>query len=236
MPVTTSRRRFLGWIGAAPFLSVKATAGPEEAPAGPFQLPPLLYDAAALEPHIDAATMRLHHDRHHAAYVENLNRAVAAHPELRDRELEDLLRNLDGLPEPARAAVRNNGGGHYNHTMFWRIMGPQAGGAPNGAVASALNRSFGSFDRFRELFNQAGERHFGSGWVWLARTPDGMLQIRTTVNQDNPLMRGGATPILGNDLWEHAYYLKYQNRRADYLGAWWNVVNWEEVNRRFQSA
>lgn len=234
--MTTSRRRFLHLLAAPAVLTLAGRAAAQEpAPTGPFTLPPLPYDYAALEPHIDAQTMRLHHDRHHQAYVDNLNRAVARQPELRDRRLEEMLRDLDRLPETVRNDVRNNGGGHYNHTMFWQIMGPNAGGQPRGAFGEAITRGFGSFDRFQELFNQAGQRHFGSGWVWLVRTDGGALQIRTTINQDNPLMRGGY-PILGNDLWEHAYYLRYQNRRPEYLKAWWNVVNWDEVNRRFQSA
>lgn len=199
------------------------------------ELPPLPYDYAALEPHIDAQTMTLHHDKHHNTYVTNLNTAIEKHPELGSKSPEDLIRDLSGVPEDIRTAVRNNGGGHVNHTMFWAIMGPNGGGEPTGPIADAINQTFGSFDAFKEQFNAAGAARFGSGWVWLVRDSSGALSITSTANQDNPLS-DGQFPILGNDVWEHAYYLKYQNRRPEYLGAWWNVVNWDEVNNRLQQA
>ncbi len=195
------------------------------------QLPPLPYDAAALEPHIDAQTMQIHHGKHHAAYVNNLNAAIEKHANLAAKSAEDLIRNLSAVPEDARTAVRNNGGGHVNHTMFWQIMGPGKGGAPTGAIADAL-AAFGGFDAFKEQMNKAGAGRFGSGWVWLVDA-GGKLAIESTANQDNPLM-DGKRPIFGIDVWEHAYYLKYQNRRPDYLAAWWNVVNWDEVNKRLK--
>ncbi|MBV9790615.1 MAG: superoxide dismutase [Chloroflexi bacterium] len=199
------------------------------------ELPPLPYDYAALEPHIDAQTMQIHHDKHHAAYVNNLNAALEKYPELNSKSPEDLVRDLNSVPEDIRTAVRNNGGGHVNHTMFWQSMGPNGGGEPTGALAQAISDSFGSFEDFKKQFNDAGTKRFGSGWVWLVRGGDGKLTITSTANQDNPISEG-QTPILGNDVWEHAYYLKYQNRRPDYLAAWWNVVNWEEVSRRFEDA
>jgi superoxide dismutase, Fe-Mn family len=195
------------------------------------QLPPLPYDFAALEPHIDAQTMQIHHGKHHQAYVNNLNAALEKHPELQAKSAEDLIRDLASLPESIRTAVRNNGGGHVNHTMFWKLMGPKAGGTPSGPVANAINASFGSFDAFKEQFAKAGMGRFGSGWAWLIDA-NGKLAIESTANQDSPIMEG-KKPILGVDVWEHAYYLKYQNRRADYLGAWWNVVNWTEVGILF---
>jgi Fe-Mn family superoxide dismutase len=199
----------------------------------PHEVPPLPYDYNALEPTIDEQTMRLHHDKHHAAYVTNLNKALEQHPDLGDKSAEDLIRDLNGVPEGIRTAVRNNGGGHVNHTMFWQIMKPGGGGEPTGAIANAINEAFGSFENFKTQFNDAGAKRFGSGWVWLVRGSDGKLQITSTANQDNPLSEG-QTPILGNDVWEHAYYLNYQNRRPEYLSAWWNVVNWDEVNKRFE--
>lgn len=202
---------------------------------GPFSLPPLPYAYNALQPHIDAQTMRFHHDKHHATYVKNLNAAIANYPDLKNRSAEQLLRNINSVPADIRTTVRNNGGGHVNHTMFWNIMKPNGGGQPTGAIASAIQQNFGSFEEFKKQFNQAGEKRFGSGWAWLVRTPGGNLQVISTPNQDSPLMEGNY-PIMGNDVWEHAYYLKYQNRRADYLNAWWNVVNWDEINKRFQQA
>jgi Fe-Mn family superoxide dismutase len=191
-------------------------------------LPPLPYDKTALEPHIDATTMEIHHDRHHNAYVTNLNNAIAGNAELEAKSIEDLISNLDSVPESIRAAVRNNGGGHYNHTLFWNILGPNAGGAPTGALAEAINSTFGSFDAFKEAFAKAATTRFGSGWAWLV-VKDGKLSISSSPNQDNPLIEGTGTPILGLDVWEHAYYLKYQNKRPDYINAWWNVVNWNAV-------
>jgi Fe-Mn family superoxide dismutase len=192
-------------------------------------LPPLPYDAAALEPHIDAQTMQIHHGKHHQAYVTNLNAALDKHPELQGKTVDELCSEINSVPEAIRTAVRNNGGGHWNHTKFWSWMAPNAGGAPTGNVADAINGSFGSFDAFKEQWAKAGAGRFGSGWVWLLRD-GGRLSITSTPNQDNPLM-DGKTAILGLDVWEHAYYLKYQNRRPDYIGAWWNVVNWAEVAR-----
>ncbi len=196
----------------------------------PFTLPQLPYAFDALEPHIDTTTMQIHHGKHHQAYVNNLNAAIEKAPELAGKSLDELLRGIDKVPEPVRAAVRNNGGGHWNHSMFWEIMSPK-GGEPAGAVADAIQDSFGGLDKFKEQWAAAGTGRFGSGWVWLLN--DGRkLSITSTPNQDNPLMEG-KTPILGLDVWEHAYYLRYQNRRPDYITAWWNVVNWDEVGRRF---
>ncbi len=200
-----------------------------------FQLPPLPYNYNALEPYIDAETMQFHHDKHHAAYVNNLNTAVDKYPQLKSRSVEELIRNLSSLPEDIRTTVRDNGGGHVNHTMFWEIMSPDGGGEPTGAIATAINSTFGSLDAFKQQFNDAGSKRFGSGWAWLVRTSDGKLQVTSTANQDSPLMEG-MYPILGNDVWEHAYYLKYRNNRAEYLKQWWNVVNWNEVNNRFEQA
>ena len=193
------------------------------------ELPKLPYDFAALEPHIDSQTMQIHHGKHHQTYVTNLNAALDKHPELHGKSLDDLVKSVNSVPDDIKAAVRNNGGGHWNHSLFWKLMAPKAGGAPSGAVADAINSSFGSFDKFKEQFQAAGLGRFGSGWAWLVDN-GGKLEITSTPNQDNPLMEGKKA-ILGVDVWEHAYYLKYQNRRADYLSAWWNVVNWGEVNR-----
>jgi Fe-Mn family superoxide dismutase len=198
-----------------------------------FEVPPLPYDYTALEPYIDEETMHLHHDKHHAAYVNNLNAALEKHPDLQGKSAEDLVRDLNSVPEDIRTAVRNNGGGHVNHTMFWEIMGPNGGGEPTGAIADAINQAFGSFETLKQQFNDAGAKRFGSGWAWLVRTSGGQLQVTSTANQDNPMSEGNY-PILGNDVWEHAYYLKYQNRRPEYLNAWWNVVNWDAVNKRFE--
>lgn len=199
------------------------------------QLPPLPYDYAALEPHIDARTMQLHHDKHHASYVDKLNAALEKYPELQHRSATWLLTNLDKVPEAVRTAVRNNGGGHINHTMYWRAMAPKGGGAPKGVLAEAINRDFGSFEKFKTQFDQAGEKLFGSGWVWLARAPHegGKLMVLTTPGHDNPITQGHF-PILVNDVWEHAYYLKHQNRRPEFLEGWWLVANWQEAARRFE--
>jgi superoxide dismutase, Fe-Mn family len=202
---------------------------------GAIQLPPLPYAYEALEPHIDAKTMQFHHDKHHAAYVKNLNAALDKHPELKSKTVEEILRQLDRVPEDIRKIVRNNGGGHVNHSMFWQIMKPQGGGEPTGAIASAIKENFGNFAAFKKQFNEAGAAQFGSGWVWLVRNKNGKLEVTTTANQDSPIS-SGKYPILGNDVWEHAYYLNYQNRRADYLEAWWNLVNWDEINQRFATA
>ncbi|MDR7521150.1 MAG: superoxide dismutase [Armatimonadota bacterium] len=201
----------------------------------PFELPPLPYAYNALEPHIDEQTMRIHHDKHHGTYVTNLNKALESAANLQGKTIEDLLMNLAAVPESIRTAVRNNGGGHYNHTMFWNIMGPGGGGAPGGDLAKDIAATFGSFDAFKEAVNNAGLGRFGSGWAWLVLDGNGKLTVTSTPNQDNPLM-DGQKPIMGVDVWEHAYYLKYQNRRADYLQAWWNTVNWKEVEARYARA
>jgi Fe-Mn family superoxide dismutase len=199
-----------------------------------YELPPLPYDYAALEPHIDEATMKLHHDKHHQAYVTNLNGAVEKHPDLGKKSPEELLKDLNAIPEDVRKVVQNNGGGHVNHTMFWQIMKPKGGGDPSGDIAAQIKADFGDFESFKKLFNETTAKQFGSGWGWLIFKA-GKLAIVTTANQDNPISQG-SYPILGNDVWEHAYYLKYQNRRPDYLAAWWNTVNWDEVNKRFAAA
>ena len=196
-----------------------------------FTLPPLPYDFAALEPNIDAKTMEIHHGKHHQTYVNNLNTAVEKAPELARKSLDDLMRNVGTLPEAVRTAVRNNGGGHWNHSMFWQIMAPKAGGEPGGKLGQAITTAFGDFAKFREQFSAAGVGRFGSGWAWLINN-GGKLSITSTPNQDNPLMEGQKA-IMGLDVWEHAYYLKYQNRRPDYINAWWNIVNWKEVEKRY---
>jgi Fe-Mn family superoxide dismutase len=204
-----------------------------------FELPPLPYDYAALEPHIDEQTMRIHHDKHHGTYVTNLNNAVQG-TEFEQMSPEELMANISRVPEEKRTAVRNNGGGHVNHSMFWEIMGPNGGGQPSGALSDGITSAFGSLDAMKEAVNKAGAGRFGSGWAWVILGADGTLSVTSTPNQDNPLMTGLAetagTPILGVDVWEHAYYLKYQNRRPDYLNAWWNVVNWDAVAQRFDRA
>ncbi len=200
-----------------------------------FELPPLPYPYEALEPYIDTETMHLHHDKHHAAYVNNLNTALQGQNQLASYSVEDLLRRISEVPDSIRTAVRNNGGGHANHTMFWQLMKANGGGAPTGELAGAIQQTFGSFDQFKAAFNDAGVKRFGSGWAWLVMNQNGQLQIISTANQDSPLM-DGQYPVMGNDVWEHAYYLKYKNMRADYLNAWWNVVNWDEVARRYQQA
>ncbi|MDB4871936.1 MAG: Superoxide dismutase [Gemmatimonadales bacterium] len=199
-----------------------------------FTLPPLPYDFAALEPHIDARTMEIHHGKHHQTYVNNLNAAIEKAPELAKKSLDDLMRNVSSLPEAVRTPIRNNGGGHWNHSMFWQIMAPKAGGEPGGKLGQAITSTFGDFAKFREQFSAAGVGRFGSGWAWLINT-GGKLSITSTPNQDNPLMEGQKA-IMGLDVWEHAYYLKYQNRRPDYIQAWWNVVNWKEIESRYASA
>ena len=198
-----------------------------------FEVPPLPYDYDALEPHIDEQTMRVHHDKHHQAYVDNANAALEGTP-LADQSIEQVLTNLETLPEDKQAAVRNNVGGHANHSLFWEIMGPDGGGAPNGALAEAIDSTFGSLDELKQLVNDTGVKRFGSGWTWLVHDGTG-LAVYSTPNQDSPLLTGDI-PILGIDVWEHAYYLKYQNRRPDYLGAWWNVVNWDAVAVGFDRA
>lgn len=199
------------------------------------ELPALPYPANALEPHIDEQTMNIHHDRHHNTYVTNLNAALESTPDLQNKSVEELISNLDAVPEGIRTAVRNNGGGHANHSLFWKVIGPGGGGAPTGAVASAIDSDLGGFDKFKEDFTKAATTRFGSGWAWLVVGKDGKLAVTSTPNQDNPLSEG-LTPILGLDVWEHAYYLKYQNKRPDYIAAFWNIVNWDEVNRLYEAA
>jgi superoxide dismutase, Fe-Mn family len=239
----TTRRNFLYLLGAGttgtllgtlPATSWAAATTTTATATDVFKLPPLNYAYNALEPHIDATTMKFHHDKHHAAYVKNLNAAVAKYPELKTKTVEQLLTNLSTLPKDVQTTVRNNGGGHYNHTMYWQIMGPKVGGVPTGAIATAIKNQFGTFDTFKSQFNEMGTKLFGSGWVWLV-TDRSKLKIITTSNQDSPISQG-LYPIMGNDVWEHAYYLKYQNRRPDYLSAWWNVINWTEVNSRFEKS
>jgi len=200
-----------------------------------FELPPLPYANDALEPHIDAKTMEIHHDKHHNTYVTNLNAAIEGNAELSGMSAEELIKNLDKVPEAKRKAVRNNGGGHVNHTMFWEIMGPN-GGSPSGAISDAINQAFGSLDAMKDAVNKAGAGQFGSGWAWVVAGADGKLSVTSTPNQDNPIMDGSGAPILGVDVWEHAYYLKYQNKRPDYLTAWWNTVNWAAVADRYAAA
>lgn len=195
---------------------------------------PLPYDYAALEPHIDAKTMEIHYSKHHTTYITNLNNALQKYPDLAGKSAEELIRDLKSVPEDIRTAVRNNGGGHVNHTMFWQIMKPNGGGEPSGAIADGIKSTFGNFADFQKQFNEAGTKQFGSGWVWLVKS-GGALKIVSTPNQDNP-MSDGSAPIFGNDVWEHAYYLKHQNKRADYLSVWWNVVNWDEINKRLAAA
>ena len=246
-PVLT-RRRLLTYAVAAPaVLAAARVLEPRPAQADhhiagesksnvakdiyPFKLPPLPYAFDALEPHIDKMTMEIHHGKHHQGYVDKLNAALKDKPELQAMTLEDLVRNVNLMPEDVQTAIRNNGGGHVNHSMFWSIMQPKGGGQPNGPLADAIMKKFGSFDAMTTAFNDAGGKRFGSGWVWLAVDKNG-LHIMDTPNQDSPLMVSHF-PVIGNDVWEHAYYLKYQNRRADYLKAWWNVVNWDEANKRY---
>jgi Fe-Mn family superoxide dismutase len=204
---------------------------PATAPGGPFTLPPLPYAYDALEPYIDAQTMHIHHDKHHAAYVANLNKAIAEFPDLGQKSVEDLLKDLNSIPEKIRTAVRNQGGGHYNHSLFWQMMKPGGGGEPTGDLATAIDTAFGSFSTFKDNFTKAALGQFGSGWAWLV-WDNAPLKIEPTPNQDTPLSAGG-TPLLGLDVWEHAYYLKYQNKRADYIAAWFNVVNWDFVAERY---
>ncbi|HVK07097.1 MAG TPA: superoxide dismutase [Armatimonadaceae bacterium] len=224
-------------LSALPRIGRSAAQDPAP-PAGPYTLPKLPYSTDALEPHIDKLTMETHHGKHHAAYVKNLNDAVAKAPALAKKSPDELIKMLDEVPEAIRTAVRNNAGGHVNHTMFWTLMKPNGGGAPKGELARAITRAFGSFEKFQEQFNDAGAKRFGSGWAWLVADSGGVLEVISTPNQDNPLMKeyGGKYPIMGNDVWEHAYYLKYQNRRADYLKAWWNTLDWAEIEKRFAAS
>ena len=205
----------------------------------PYELPPLPYPKDALEPHIDAQTMEIHHGKHHNAYVTNLNKAIAGKADLESKSIEQLISNMDAIPQDIRNVVRNNGGGHANHSLFWKLMGPKAGGTPTGKLAEEINSAFGSFDAFKEKFEAAGAGRFGSGWAWLIVNKAGKLEITSTANQDNPLMdvvKVKGAPILALDVWEHAYYLKYQNKRPDYISAFWNVENWDEVNKKYNEA
>lgn len=221
-------------------VAVCSTVGPalvaaDSVATGGQSLPPLPYPYDALEPHIDARTMEIHHGKHHAAYVTNLNKALAEAPELARKPIEQILQDLNSVPENVRTAVRNNGGGHYNHSLFWRMMKKGGGGEPKGNLAQAIDRKFGSFSGFKENFTEAATKVFGSGWAWLVMGSDGQLSVESSPNQDSPIMAGsGKTPLLGLDVWEHAYYLKHQNRRADYINAWFNVVNWEFVAERLK--
>src|SRR5690606_25913772 len=231
---TLNRRGFL--IGAAALSTyVVADRSWGQATQGPFELPDLPYPTNALEPHIDARTMELHHDRHHASYVNNLNEALRDHEQFAQRPLQEILANLDDVPEDIRTKVRNNGGGHANHSMFWEVMGPGGGGEPQGELQSAIERDLGGMERLQQDFNEAGSDVFGSGWAFVTVDDDGRLAIATRPNQDTPLMDGQRV-LFGNDVWEHAYYLKYQNRRGEYLKAWWNTVNWGAVGDRYNRA
>ena len=237
--MNVTRREALSTLGVGALALAAAgrgldAAAPDgiQAAAGPYTLAPLPYAYDALEPHIDALTMQVHHDRHHQAYVNNLNTAIAAAGEAGKAPLDDLLKNVAALPEPVRTAVRNNGGGHVNHLQYWTLLAPGAGGAPTGAIADAIAAAFGSFSAFKDQFSKAAMGRFGSGWAWLS-DENGKLVIHSTANQDTPSMEGKRA-IFGLDVWEHAYYLKYQNRRADYVGAFWNVINWTEINRRLK--
>jgi len=248
-----NRRRFLGSLGiggaAALFAPWGATAFARVSlrtlttldaalatqASGDFTLPPLPYDYSALEPHIDEATMRLHHDRHHATYVTNINAALANYPDLKGRDIVDLLYHINDVPEAIRTTIRNSGGGHLNHSIFWATMGPKGGGQPVGALADAINAAFGNFNTFKQKLTDAATKQFGSGWGWLVLDGSKQLQVISRPNQDAPVMEGLAA-LVGVDVWEHAYYLKYQNKRADYLTAWWNTVNWESVGKRYDQA
>lgn len=237
--LTPNRRSFVLAAGAATLASAVSPgllgrAFADDA-ANPYALPDLPYGTDALAPHIDAKTMEIHHGKHHAAYVSNLNKALAGHGELAKLPLEELLAKLDEAPEKIRTAIRNNGGGHANHSMFWQIMGPPSEFAPEGELADAIERDLGGLEKMQADFNSAGGKRFGSGWVFVTVDGDGKLAIVTKPNQDTPLMQGGRV-LMGNDVWEHAYYLKYQNKRADYLKAWWNVVNWKAVGKRYAAA
>ena len=228
------RRAALMMLATAAPLARTVPAQAQPAPSGPFTLPPLPYAPRALEPHIDAQTMMLHHDRHHAAYVANLNAALKDAPALAALPIQELLLRVNEAPEPVRAALRNNGGGHANHTMFWQVMGG-TGGPPAGELGAAIDRDLGGYEAMKAAFNRAGLGQFGSGWVFVTVDRAGKLAMTTRPNQDTPLMDGGRV-LFGNDVWEHAYYLKYQNRRADYLNAWWNVISWDRVSARLGAA
>ncbi|OKH22577.1 superoxide dismutase [Hydrococcus rivularis NIES-593] len=239
--MTINRRNFLFLLGATtgtaalglyPKTSFAQSQGSEEKP---FKAIPLPYAYDALEPYIDAETMRFHHDKHYATYTKNFNAAISKYPQLANQSAEEIISDLDRLPQDIRTTVRNNGGGYVNHTMFWEIMSPKGGDRPTGELARAIDKTFGSFDKFKTAFNDTGSKQFGSGWAWLVLDRNKQLKIMGTPNQDSPLMMG-MYPVMGNDVWEHAYYLKYRNERGKYLDAWWNVVNWDEVNKRYQQA
>ncbi|ELR97270.1 superoxide dismutase [Gloeocapsa sp. PCC 73106] len=231
--MSLSRRQFLySLAGTAALAAWSPLASAND---GPFELPPLPYPYDALEPYIDEETMQFHHDKHHAAYIKNLNTAVNKYPELTSQDAESLLRSLNDLPADIRDTVRNNGGGHINHKMFWEIMSPNGEKVPQGKIGVAIAETFGSFEEFKAVFEKSGLSKFGSGWVWLVLDQNQQLQVISTANQDSPILTG-MYPIMGNDVWEHAYYLNYRNNRAEYLSQWWNVVNWTEVDRRFSGA
>lgn len=230
-----NRRQFLYSLASTAVLSSWSPLALATEEDGPFKLPPLPYPYEALEPYIDRETMTFHHDKHHGAYIKNLNSAVNKYPDLKNQDVESLLRNLNNLPADIQNTVRNNGGGHLNHQMFWEIMTPDSPKIPEGKIAEAITENFGSFEKFQAAFEKVGLSKFGSGWVWLVMDENQKLQVISTANQDSPILRG-MYPIMGNDLWEHAYYLKYRNNRGQYLSQWWNVVNWSEVNRRFEQA
>src|SRR5262245_44251139 len=234
MKMLTRRDMLHRSVAGAAALALAPLVGRAADPQGPFTLPKLPYAFDALEPHIDAKTMEIHHDRHHKAYVDNLNKAVAGNEELTKKSIEEIITTVGGVTSAIRQAVINNGGGHYNHSMFWVIMGPKGGGQPKGALGKAIDEAFGSFDQFKEKLSDAAMKRFGSGWGWLVLGKE-KLEVLSSVNQDSPLMKG-QSPILGIDVWEHAYYLKYQNKRADYIKAWWNVVNWDAVGERYEAA
>jgi superoxide dismutase, Fe-Mn family len=231
---TLDRRQLLKAAGAgAAALALAPWTARADADKAPFDLPKLPYAYDALEPHIDAQTMQIHHDRHHKAYVDNLNKEIAKHPSLQGKSIEAILRHIDTVPKESRQAIINNGGGHANHTLFWQVMSKN-GGKASGALSKAIDEAFGGLEKFQQTMSQAGATRFGSGWAWLV-LEKGKLRVLSTANQDSPLM-AGQTPILGLDVWEHAYYLKYQNRRPDYIKAWWNVVNWADVSERYHAA
>ncbi len=241
MSTTLSRRAVLtkgglGLLAASGVLSAARHCAAAVQQNGPFSLPSLPYAVDALEPHIDARTMQIHHDKHHLGYVTTLNLALKDQHDEQGKSIEDLLKGLTSLPESIRTAVRNNGGGHYNHSLFWTVMKPNGGGEPTGALAESIAKDLGGFTAFKAAFSKAAATRFGSGWAWLVRNGDGKLSVTSMPNQDNALMDGSGTPLLGLDVWEHAYYLKYQNRRPEYVAAWWNTVNWDEVDRRFRAA
>ena len=234
-----NRRNFLVLLGAGGVMACLGTfskvAKAQDEPQGPFELPPLPYDYDALEPYIDAETMMFHHDKHHLGYTKKLNKAVSQYPQLANQSAEDILRNIKDVPSDIMQTVCNNGGGYVNHKMFWEIMSPDGGGEPMGQIATAITEAFGSFTAFKEEFERVGSNQFGSGWAWLVLDSNDRLQVIGTANQDSPFMEG-MYPIMGNDVWEHAYYLKYRNKRTEYLKNWWNVVNWNEVNKRYEQA